>query len=67
MKGIVISHGFIQEKVILDFPLRGKSVYFYVRSRRWCDKETFSYSYDDLTSEGAQLTPEFVSFLKEED
>lgn len=68
--GTVISHGFTDEKVIQDFPLRGKPVYLHVRRRRWYDKatgETFSYAYDDLTVEGTKLTPEFVSFLKEED
>jgi len=39
----------------------------HVRRHRWYDKETFFYSYDDLTSEGTKLSPEFVSFLKEED
>lgn len=68
--GTVISHGFTGEKVIQDFPLRGKPVYLHVRRRRWYDKatgETFSYTYDDLTAEGTKLTPEFVAFLKEED
>ena len=68
--GTVISHGFTDEKVIQDFPLRGKPVYLHVRRRRWYDKatgETFSYTYDDLTAEGTKLTPEFVAFLKEED
>ncbi|WP_445210004.1 ISAon1 family transposase N-terminal region protein [Bacteroides caecimuris] len=65
--GSVISHGFTDEKVIQDFPLRGKPVYLHVRRRRWYDKatgETFSYTYDDLTAEGTKLTPEFVAFLK---
>lgn len=68
--GSVISHGFTDEKVIQDFPLRGKPVYLHVRRRRWYDKatgETFSYTYDNLTSEGTKLTSEFVAFLKEED
>lgn len=68
--GTVISHGFTDEKVIQDFPLRGKPVYLHVRRRRWYDKATgemFSYTYDDLTAEGTKLTPEFVAFLKEED
>ena len=65
--GTVISHGFTDEKVIQDFPLRGKPVYLHVRRRRWYDKatgETFSYTYDDLTAEGTKLTPEFVAFFK---
>lgn len=66
----VFPHGFTEEKVIQDFPLRGKPVYLHVRKRRWYDKktdETFTYTYDDLTAEGTKLTPEFVAFLKEED
>jgi hypothetical protein len=57
--GTVISSGFIDEKVIQDFPLRGKPVYLYVRRRRWYDKATgepFSYTYDDLAAEGTKLT-----------
>ena len=68
--GIVILHGFTDEKVIQDFPLRGKPVYHHVRRRRWFDKatgETFSYAYDDLMGERTKLILEFVAFLKEED
>lgn len=69
-KGTVHFWGFTEEKVIQDFPIRGKAVYIHVRKRRWIDNatgETFSYSYDDLTAEGSKLSPEFVAFLKEED
>lgn len=38
--GTVISSGFIDEKVIQDFPLRGKPVYLHVRRRRWYGKAT---------------------------
>ena len=66
--GTVSSYGFTAERVVQDFPLRGKSVYLHVRRRKWRDSSTgeiFSYSYDDLTAEGSKLSPEFVSFLKE--
>ena len=69
-KGTVRFWGFTEEKLIQDFPIRGKSVYLHVRKRRWLDSETgetFSYSYDDLTAEGSRLSPEFVAFLKCED
>ena len=69
-KGTVRFWGFTEEKVIQDFPIRGKAVYLHVRKRRWMDSatgETFSYSYDDLTAEGSKLSPEFVAFLKGED
>ena len=66
--GIVSSYGFTAERVVQDFPLRGKPVYLHVRRRKWRDSSTgeiFSCSYDDLTAEGSKLSPEFVSFLKE--
>ena len=66
--GTVSSYGFTSERVIQDFPLRGKAVYLHVRRRKWRDSsngEIFTYSYDDLTAEGSKLSPEFVSFLKE--
>ena len=66
--GTVSSYGFTGERIIQDFPLRGKSVYLHVRRRKWRDRSTgeiFTYSYDDLTAEGSKLSPEFVSFLKE--
>nr|DAE07049.1 MAG TPA: ISL3 zinc-finger of transposase IS204/IS1001/IS1096/IS1165 [Myoviridae sp. ctuJM17] len=66
--GTVSSYGFTSERVVQDFPLRGKAVYLHVRRRKWCDSSTgeiFSYSYDDLTAEGSKLSPELVSFLKE--
>ena len=65
--GTVSSYGFTAERVVQDFPLRGKPVYLHVRRRKWRDSSTgeiFSYSYDDLTAEGSKLSPEFVSFFK---
>ena len=49
--GTVSSYGFTSERVVQDFPLRGKPVYLHVRRRKWRDSSTgeiFSYSYDDL-------------------
>lgn len=70
-KSLTVSpHGFTEEKIIQDFPLRGKPVFLHVRKRRWYDKqtgETFTYTYDDMTTEGTKITPEFVAFLKGED
>ena len=65
--GTVSSYGSTAERVVQDFPLRGKPVYLHVRRRKWHDSSTgeiFSYSYDDLTAEGSKLSPEFVSFLR---
>lgn len=68
-KGTVREYGFTEERVIQDFPIRGKAVYLHVRRRKWRDTEDgsiFTYNYE-LTEEGSRLTPEFVAFLKEED
>lgn len=65
-KGTVRSHGFTEETVIQDFPIRGKAVYLHVKRRRWIDKSdggTFVYNYE-LTEDGSRLSPEFVAFLK---
>ncbi len=63
----VLSHGFTQEKIIQDFPLRGKAVYLHLRRRKWLDKEhnTIHTRRYDISYEGTQLTKEFVSFLKD--
>ena len=56
--GTVRSYGFTEERVIQDFPIRGKASYLHVRRRKWRDSSTgeiFSYSYDDLTAEGSKL------------
>ena len=65
--GTVISSGFIDEKVIQEFSLRGKPVYLHVRHRRWYDKATgepFSYTYDDLAAEGTKTHPRVCFFFK---
>ena len=62
-------HGFTDERIIQDFPIRGKAVYLHVRRRRWRDNEdgsVFTYDYE-LSGDGTRLTPEFVAFLKGED
>ena len=53
--GTVSSYGFTSERVIQDFPLRGKAVYLHVRRRKWRDSsngEIFTYSYDDFRRNG---------------
>ena len=69
-QGSVRPYGFTESKTIQDFPIRGRSVYLHVRRRKWIDRSTgeiFTYTYDNLNEDGSKLTPEFVSFLKEED
>lgn len=68
-KGTVREYGFTEEKIIQDFPIRGKAVYLHVRRRKWRDTEDgsiFTYDYE-LAEKGTRLTPEFVAFLKGED
>lgn len=69
-KGTVRPYGFTEAKTVQDFPIRGRSVYFHVRRRKWIDRSTgeiFTYDFDGLTEPGSKLSPEFVAFLKEED
>lgn len=69
-KGTVHPYGFAESKKIQDFPIRGRSVYLYIRRRKWIDRSTgeiFTYDFDDLCADGSKLSPEFVAFLKEED
>lgn len=58
-----------EEKVIQDFPIRGKAVFLHARRRKWrdiSDGSIFTYNYE-LTVEGSKLTPGFVAFLKDAD
>lgn len=67
-RGTVSSYGFTDEKIIQDFPIRGKAVYLHVRRRKWRDSssgEIYTYSYENLTANGSKLSSEFVDFLKE--
>ena len=68
-KGTVREYGFSDERVIQDFPIRGKAVFLHVRRRRWRDTDDGSiFTYDfDIVEEGTRLTREFVAFLKGED
>ena len=68
-KGTLSPYGFTDEKVIQDFPIRGKAVYLHIRRRKWRNKTDggiITYTYD-FSEEGTKLTPEFVAFLKETD
>lgn len=61
------SKGFYKEKMIQDFPLRGKALYLHVRRRRWRDitgarpdiKSDFTF-----IAKGVKLTEELAAFLK---
>ena len=68
-KGTVREYGFTEERIIQDFPIRGKAVYLHVRRRKWRDTEDgsiFTYDYE-LAGEGTRLAPESRAFLKGRD
>lgn len=61
------SKGFMESKLIQDFPLRGRAVYLRVKKRRWRHKTTgevikrnFSFMAD-----GSKFTQELSDFLKD--
>ncbi len=60
------SKGFTEEKVIQDYPIRGRASYLHVKRRKWLELESGKVITNtfDLTHAGTQLTHEFVAFLK---
>lgn len=61
--------GFVEPRIIDDFPIRSRLVSLRVRGRRWegeTDKGTIKISrdWDTIISQGARLTAEFAAFLK---
>lgn len=63
----LVLYGFDEAVRIQDFPIRGRSVYFIVRRRKWRDKDTgkiYSTRWD-LTAKGTSYSKEFAAFLKE--
>lgn len=61
------SKGFMESKLIQDFPLRGKAVFLRIRRRRWRDKQTNKIIKKDFTfvAEGSKFTSELSDFLKD--
>ena len=60
------SKGFLDDIVLRDFPLRGKSSFLHLRRRKWHDHDTgkTAYSSWEAVAEGTRLTKQFASFLK---
>lgn len=60
------SKGFMESKLIQDFPLRGKAVFLRIKKRRWRHKETEKTIKRDFSfiSEGSKFTKELSDFLK---
>lgn len=61
------SKGFMESKLIQDFPLRGKAVYLRVRTRRWRNKSTGTIIKRDFSfiADGSKFTQELSDFLKD--
>jgi transposase len=62
-----VSKGFLDEVIIEDFPLRGKSVFLHVKRRRWTLKDSGKIVKRDwsLAAKGTKMTAEFADFLKD--
>ncbi len=61
------SKGFYEEKVVQDFPIRGKAVYLVVKRRRWrlkSDSNMVIQSDYSFIADGVKLTQEVADFLK---
>jgi hypothetical protein len=61
------SKGYYAEKLVQDFPLRGKALYLAIKRRRWRRKDGKGEDiHNDYTliAEGAKLTQELSEFLK---
>lgn len=60
------SKGFMESKLIQDFPIRGKAVYLRIKIRRWRHKtspETIKRDFSFM-AKGAKFTEELSAFLK---
>lgn len=61
------SKGFYAEKIVQDFPLRGKPFYLLVRRRRWrlkSDHNCIIKSDYSFIADGVKLTQDVADFLK---
>lgn len=61
------SKGFMESKLIQDFPLRGKAVFFRIKKRRWRHKKTAEIIKRDFSfiAVGSKFTQELSDFLKD--
>ena len=60
------SKGFLESKLIQDFPIRGRAVYLRIKIRRWRHKTTHDIIKRDFSfmAKGAKFTEELSAFLK---
>jgi len=61
------SKGFMESKLIQDFPIRGRAVFFRIKKRRWRHKQTGSIVKRDFSfiADGSKFTQELSDFLKD--
>jgi len=61
------SKGFMESKLIQDFPLRGKPVFLSIKTRRWRHKNTGKTIKRDFffISDSSKFTQELSDFLKD--
>ena len=61
------SKGFMDSKLIQDFPLRGKAVFLRINKRRWRHKTTKVIIKRDFSflTDGSKFTKELSDFLKD--
>lgn len=61
------SKGFMESKLIQDFPLRGKAVFLKIKKRRWRHKRTGTIVKRDFSfiADGSKFTQELSDFLKD--
>ncbi len=62
----LIAHGFHNQTMIKDFPIRAKQVHLFIKRRRWLDKVTNKVHSREwnVTAKGTRMTEEFADFLK---
>jgi len=61
------SKGFVEAKLIQDFPIRGRGVYLRIRKRRWRHKQDGTIIKRDFSfiSDSSKFTQELSDFLKD--
>lgn len=63
----VHSKGYYKQAIVQDFPIRGKSVYLYIKRRKWIEIGSGKIIKRDwsIVAKGTRMTSEFAAFLKE--
>ena len=61
------SKGFMEGKLVQDFPIRGKGVYLRIKKRRWRHKKSGETIQRDFSfiADGSKFTQELSDFLKD--